>query len=181
MVGVLSGDVGEVLVATFGHEVRLGDDGQSALAQRADQLDGDHRAVLDAVARPDPDVVERGDGHDELAAGHAVHGDRPTEAAGGAEAAGELVRCRQPGVVEQELDRTASQLVAGAGGQAGPPGHDDVERERTVALSGRQQLDLRRILGRGEVRHGRHAVAGELPTDGRQVGSGESLRPDAGP
>ncbi len=59
-------------------------------------------------------------------------------------------------------------------GRPGPPGHDDVERQRPVAPSGRQQLDLRRILGRGEVRHGRHAVAGELPTDCRQVGHGES-------
>ena len=124
-----------------------------------DQLDGDHRAVLDAVAGRGADVVPRGEGEDQLGARHAVHGDRPPGRRARAEPADELVERRQPGVVEDELHRPAGQADVGVGGNGGPP--------VTATASGKPSPPPRR---RALERRPRSSVGVEVGDAGDAVG-----------
>ena len=95
--------VGRVLLASFGDEVRLRDDRQPAQVRQG--IGPDDRAVLDPVAGPPSREVERGEREHELDARHAVHRRRPAGGVRAADLAGELVKRRQRGVVEHDLDR----------------------------------------------------------------------------
>ena len=68
-------DVGEVLVAALGDEGGLGHDGQAEVGDRAQQLDGDDRTVLDPVPRAGAGDLPGDDGEHGRDPGHAVDGD----------------------------------------------------------------------------------------------------------
>ena len=88
---LLGRHVDQILLAAFGHEIGLGDHGDTERGEVVHTVVGHHGGVLDAVIGVATCGTQRGDGDDELGRGHAVHRHRCAVAVAAGHPVGEVV------------------------------------------------------------------------------------------
>ena len=99
---LLGGHVAQVVLAAFGDEVGLGDDGDPEVDEVGDHVVGDDRGVFDAVAGVAARRAQCGERDDQLSVGDAVQCDGHVVVVVIAHPAGELVDV-EPVVVQDPL------------------------------------------------------------------------------
>ena len=125
----VGGHVTQIMLAAFGDEVGLGDDGDPEVDQVGDHVVGDDRGVLDAIARVAPGGSQRGERDDKLSVGDTVQRDRDVVVVVIGHPAGELVDV-EPVVVQDPLARR--EKVQPLGDFTAPMGH----RQRHHVIGG---------------------------------------------